>query len=252
MPTEAGLEERRSQIHAGRRKAARQLGAGADEDAIANMASKRTNWLLIKHRDEYAKDGDGEGILDKDRSVASGRDHGCDRGGQGQETHRLHAHGTPCRRGAVWNSRKKSDPPQTQRKRSRSTNGQDGREVACRASSRRNCAGRKSGRRPAQGWVHEIKFDGYRIQARIETGKRIAVHAQGSGLERAVLRDRPGRAVSCPTRSSTARWWRWIATARRISPAFRRRCRRRRPTNLVFFVFDLLFEGREDLRERFR
>jgi bifunctional non-homologous end joining protein LigD len=33
----------------------------------------RTNWLLIKHRDDYAKPGDGEGVLDQDRSVASGR-----------------------------------------------------------------------------------------------------------------------------------------------------------------------------------
>jgi bifunctional non-homologous end joining protein LigD len=33
---------------------------------------KRTNWLLIKHRDEFARDA-GEAVLDKDRSVASGR-----------------------------------------------------------------------------------------------------------------------------------------------------------------------------------
>jgi bifunctional non-homologous end joining protein LigD len=32
---------------------------------------KRVNWLLIKHRDEFARD-DG-GVLDEDRSVASGR-----------------------------------------------------------------------------------------------------------------------------------------------------------------------------------
>ena len=37
------------------------------------MGGKRTNWLLIKHRDEYARDGDGEAILAEDRSVASGR-----------------------------------------------------------------------------------------------------------------------------------------------------------------------------------
>ncbi len=37
------------------------------------MGGKRTNWLLIKHRDDYAKPGDGEGILKQDRSVASGR-----------------------------------------------------------------------------------------------------------------------------------------------------------------------------------
>src|ERR1700710_1496058 len=34
---------------------------------------KRTNWLLIKHRDEYARDDKGDIILDEDKSVASGR-----------------------------------------------------------------------------------------------------------------------------------------------------------------------------------
>lgn len=34
---------------------------------------KRTNWLLIKHKDEYAKPGDKDGLLKQDRSVASGR-----------------------------------------------------------------------------------------------------------------------------------------------------------------------------------
>ena len=34
---------------------------------------KRTNWLLIKHRDEYAKSGDADRVLDDDKSVASGR-----------------------------------------------------------------------------------------------------------------------------------------------------------------------------------
>src|SRR6202012_5346070 len=34
---------------------------------------KRTNWLLIKHRDEDASDGNGDAILAEYRSVASGR-----------------------------------------------------------------------------------------------------------------------------------------------------------------------------------
>src|SRR5256885_473173 len=37
------------------------------------FGGKRTNWLLIKHRDKYAKDTKGEAILNKDHSVASGR-----------------------------------------------------------------------------------------------------------------------------------------------------------------------------------
>ncbi len=34
---------------------------------------KRTNWLLIKHRDRYAREGSANDVLDHDRSVASGR-----------------------------------------------------------------------------------------------------------------------------------------------------------------------------------
>src|SRR6202171_5922007 len=34
---------------------------------------KRTNWVLIKHRDEFAKEGNANSILDADQSVASGR-----------------------------------------------------------------------------------------------------------------------------------------------------------------------------------
>src|SRR5271163_410087 len=34
---------------------------------------KRTNWLLIKHRDDFAKEGKANDVLDADQSVASGR-----------------------------------------------------------------------------------------------------------------------------------------------------------------------------------
>jgi len=34
---------------------------------------KRTNWLLIKHRDDFAREAGDDGISDEDRSVASGR-----------------------------------------------------------------------------------------------------------------------------------------------------------------------------------
>jgi bifunctional non-homologous end joining protein LigD len=34
---------------------------------------KTNNWLLIKHRDEFAREGDGDALLREDRSVASGR-----------------------------------------------------------------------------------------------------------------------------------------------------------------------------------
>ena len=37
------------------------------------LDGNRTNWLLIKHKDEWSKTGDADALLKKDRSVASGR-----------------------------------------------------------------------------------------------------------------------------------------------------------------------------------
>ncbi len=42
----------------------------------------------------------------------------------------------------------------------------------------------------ADGWIHEIKFDGYRIQMRIENGEVDAKNPQGVGLDRQVSGDR--------------------------------------------------------------
>jgi hypothetical protein len=35
--------------------------------------TEQTNWLLIKHRDEHAREGDADAVLTEDRSIASGR-----------------------------------------------------------------------------------------------------------------------------------------------------------------------------------
>ena len=43
----------------------------------------RTNWLLIKHRDEYSKSGDKDALLKKDRSVATSRTMGQISAGKG-------------------------------------------------------------------------------------------------------------------------------------------------------------------------
>ena len=66
---------------------------------------KRTNWLLIKHRDEFAKEGEANDILEEDRSVASGRAMDADRRRQGQGAKAVHA-GEAARRkaDAVWHS----------------------------------------------------------------------------------------------------------------------------------------------------
>src|SRR5581483_4478530 len=70
--------------------------------------SKRNNWLLIKHRDHYSKEGDGEGILKKDRSVASGRDLDQIAAGKGKKpTAFMRRKGFAA--DAIWHSNKNSD-----------------------------------------------------------------------------------------------------------------------------------------------
>ncbi len=64
---------------------------------------KRTNWLLIKHRDESAKPGAGDEVLAEDRSVASGRPMALIAAGKGQAPKPFMV-ARRARAGAVWHS----------------------------------------------------------------------------------------------------------------------------------------------------
>jgi bifunctional non-homologous end joining protein LigD len=145
---------------------------------------KRTNWLLIKHRDEYAREG-GD-ILAEDKSVASGRAMAQIAEGKGRAPKPfMLAKGTKSKADAVWQSNRVEETK--------------GRTVAPapRAALKAGKAAKKRAttaanaktvsempdfvapqlctpveRPPAgDGWCHEIKFDGYRVQLRIEDGK---------------------------------------------------------------------------------
>src|SRR4030081_3429601 len=66
---------------------------------------KRTNWLLIKHRDDYAREGKANNILDEDRSVASGRAMQQIAAGKGQAPKPfMSAKNGGGKADAVWNS----------------------------------------------------------------------------------------------------------------------------------------------------
>src|SRR5215211_2505240 len=68
------------------------------------FGGKRTNWLLIKHRDQYSKDDDGEGILANNRSVASGRTLEDIAAGKGKSPTPFMMTKQTAKAGAVWNS----------------------------------------------------------------------------------------------------------------------------------------------------
>jgi bifunctional non-homologous end joining protein LigD len=135
--------------------------------------TKRTNWLLIKHHDEYAKDGDGEGVLEQDRSVASGRSMTEIAAGKGRKP-KPFMRDTTFASDAVWHSNKgmaheartkekvaeRDDEPA--RGKATSTLPKFIAPQLCRAVEQPSRAG---------GWGHEIKFDGYRIELRVEKGR---------------------------------------------------------------------------------
>jgi bifunctional non-homologous end joining protein LigD len=86
------------------------------------FGGKRTNWLLIKHRDEWVKDGDADKLLNKDRSAASGRTMGQIARGEGKapESFMLSKSRTKLAKSdAIWHSSKSAEQASTPARRSR-------------------------------------------------------------------------------------------------------------------------------------
>jgi bifunctional non-homologous end joining protein LigD len=64
---------------------------------------QRNNWLLIKHHDRFERAGDGDALLEEDRSVASGRSMAAIAAGKGRSPKPFMLRGgSKLRRDAVW------------------------------------------------------------------------------------------------------------------------------------------------------
>ena len=207
--------------------------------------AKRNNWLLIKHQDKYAKTGDGEAILKKDHSVASGRALDAIAVGKGKKP-------LPFMRtksfaaDAVWGTHKKG---QKADEKSESAP-KHGRPVKSppRFVAPQLC--RLEDRPPAgAGWVHEVKFDGYRIQARIEGGEAKLYTRKGLDWS-----DRfPEIARAAAKLPDCILDGEIVALDHNGAPDFadlQAALSDQKTEDLVFFVFDLLFEDHEDLRRQ--
>ncbi|MDA9411451.1 DNA ligase D [Bradyrhizobium sp. CCBAU 45384] len=144
---------------------------------------KRTNWLLIKHRDEYASED--EDILAEDKSVASGRAMEQIAGGKGRAPKPFMLAKGKGKADAVWQSNRAEEAkgrtvkpaPRTALKSSKAS-----KKKATSATTARKVSDMPDfvapqlctpvERPPASdGWCHEIKFDGYRVQLRVEDGE---------------------------------------------------------------------------------
>lgn len=216
---------------------------------------KRTNWLLIKHRDDFAKEGEANNILDEDRSVASGRSMDQIAEGKGKAPKPFMTAKTGRGKAdAVWNSNR-GDAAEARAKNQQAASRSapasvkaEGKKVSAIPDfiAPQLCI---SVERPpdGEGWCHEIKFDGYRVQLRIEDGaatlktrkgldwtdKFKAIAKEGNALPDALI---DGEIVALDQIGAPD----FSTLQAAISDG--------KTNNLLFFAFDLLFADGEDLR----
>jgi bifunctional non-homologous end joining protein LigD len=201
---------------------------------------KRTNWLLIKHRDRYARD-DGDVLLRKSRSVASTR------------TMAQIAAGKAARAAPFMRAATRRAPARPERKQPAAQR----RKIPPRAGTRSSSPpkfiepqlARLVEHAPGDaGWGHEIKFDGYRMQLRVEDGR--AVLRTRSGLD---WTDRfPEIAAVGAKLPDCLIDGEICALDRSGVPSFaalQAALTEEKTKELVFFVFDLMFADGEDLRD---
>ncbi|UPK37454.1 DNA ligase D [Bradyrhizobium sp. 186] len=146
---------------------------------------KRTNWLLIKHRDDYVREGGDNDILGEDKSVASGRAMEQIAEGKGRAPKPfMLAKGAKAKADAVWQSNRAEEPkgrtvkpaPRAALKSGKKANKAATATTAKKVAEMPDFVAPQlctSVERPpaGEGWCHEIKFDGYRVQLRAEDGK---------------------------------------------------------------------------------
>jgi bifunctional non-homologous end joining protein LigD len=218
-------------------------------DKFGGGRSKRNNWLLIKHRDKYARNSNGEAILEKDHSVASGRAMDDIAEGKGKKP-KPFIRARAFRANAVWQSKGRpydddKEEPEIVKKPAAPPKGKKIRSLPHFVEPQL-C---KLVEQPPSGtdWVHEVKFDGYRMQLRVENGKARLFTRKGldwtqkfaaTAKAAAKLPDCVIDGEVCALDSNGAPDFAALQAA--LSDG--------KPDALVFFVFDLLFLEDEDLR----
>ena len=217
---------------------------------------KRTNWLLIKHHDDHSVDKDGDAILkEAETSVASGRDMATIAAGKGRKPKPFMLTSSAVDADAVWDSSEGLAADERRGKtQGKGANKGKGPNKAKPASEKmpdfiapQLCQIRD---RPpsAEGWLHEIKFDGYRVQMRVQDGKTILRTRKGLdwtdrfsqiAKDAAVLPDTVIDGEICALDHDGAPDFAALQAA--LSED--------KTDDLVYFAFDLLFHEGQDMRD---
>jgi bifunctional non-homologous end joining protein LigD len=212
---------------------------------------KRTNWLLIKHRDASARSDGGAELLAEDRSVASGRAMSEIAAGKGRAPKPfMTSSAKGARADAVWTSKQPAPEP-VQAPVERKPSGPvklRGKPIKRIPDFVEPQVARLVEAAPVEpGWGHEVKLDGYRLQLRVTDGTATlktrtaldwtdrfsSIAEEGAELPDCLI-DGEGVALD------KQRVPNFSALQAALSAG--------RSEDLVFFAFDLLFEKGSDLR----
>jgi bifunctional non-homologous end joining protein LigD len=207
----------------------------------------RASWMLIKHRDEAAVPGNGGGPSNSDRSVASGRTMNEIAAGKGRaaSSFMTDAGADP---GAVWRSNRTDGAPAGLIQPAKGKGTAKAKLVKALPDFIEPQLAKPLDKPPAgPGWAHEIKFDGYRMQLRVEGGKATLKTRKGlDWSDRYPKIVRSGAAL--PDGIIDGEVVALDASGAPDFAALQAAVAAGRTGELVFFVFDQLFAGLEDLR----
>jgi bifunctional non-homologous end joining protein LigD len=225
---------------------------------------KRTNWLLIKHRDEDAREGEANDILDQDKSVASGRSMEQIAAGKGKAPKPfMTAKTTRMDADAVWHSNRgdahEARAKKTAGKKPAGKKAADRKPAGKKASAPKQVAAMPDFIKPelcasveqpptGEGWAHEIKFDGYRVQIRVEDGQ--ATLKTRKGLDwTAKFKAIAGEAGKLPDAIVDGEIVALDAAGNPDFSSLQAAISDGRTDELIFFAFDLMFAEGLDLRQ---
>jgi len=209
---------------------------------------KKNNWLLIKHHDAYAVEHDGMALVeDTKTSVASGRTMDQIAAGKGKGPTRFMTGKLRAAAKRVWNSNRGEAAEKRAAAPLRTAPPPKLKAAALPGFVPPQLA--KSVDRPPQGtgWGHEIKFDGYRLQLRVENGR--ATLKTRAGLDwTAKFKDIAKDAEGLPDSMIDGEACALDDNGSPDFPALQAALSDGKTGDLIFFVFDLLFAEGADLR----
>jgi bifunctional non-homologous end joining protein LigD len=209
---------------------------------------KRDNWLLIKHHDGWSVEEDGGRLVEEETtSVASGRAMEDIEAGKGKGPTKFMTGKGRAAKAAVWRSNRSeaeeptpapAKPAPAPRARAAGLPGFVPPQLA------------KSVDRPPPGlgWGHEIKFDGYRLQLRVEKGRATLKTRKGldwTAKFQAIAKD----AAALPDGLYDGEACALDANGSPDFPALQAALSDGKTDDLIFFAFDALFLAGEDLRD---